>query len=192
MYARHVRRLLSTIGAAAFVALTAIPRWRITASAPTPRSRRLPHPMPACPRSSLPAPSRNWSSRTSSPVRPFATCHCVSTMAVTLRSTARPRRAAHGRTRRSDRTQRRQRRLVRNEHTDSLPCADDSASRATPQTEVEGTLTMVHADDFANGRGRYNLVVVEDNGHATPMNLAVTPSTLQLRHARRRIRLGRG
>ncbi|HTR56645.1 MAG TPA: hypothetical protein VMM27_00565, partial [Casimicrobiaceae bacterium] len=44
---------------------------------------------------------------------------------------------------------------------------------------VEGTLTIVHVDDFARGKGRYDLVVIGDDGQATPMKLAVIPESVR-------------
>ncbi|TMH62214.1 MAG: hypothetical protein E6H55_08815, partial [Betaproteobacteria bacterium] len=58
--------------------------------------------------------------------------------------------------------------------TDTHPLPDSRApsaqvKQAPATTQVEGTLTIVHADDFARGHGRYDLVVIGDDGHATPM-----------------------
>jgi hypothetical protein len=51
--------------------------------------------------------------------------------------------------------------------------------QASSTTQIEGTLAIAHSDDFVRGRGRYDLVVIEDDGHATPMNLAVIPDSVR-------------
>ena len=68
--------------------------------------------------------------------------------------------------------------------TDTHPLPDSRApsaqvKQAPTTTQVEGTLTIVHADDFARGHGRYDLVVIGDDGHATPMKVAVIPDSVR-------------
>ena len=46
--------------------------------------------------------------------------------------------------------------------------------------QVEGTLAMVHADNFDQGRSSYNYVVRGDDGSTTPLQLAVMPDSLQI------------
>jgi hypothetical protein len=46
--------------------------------------------------------------------------------------------------------------------------------------EVEGTLAMVHTDNFDQGRSSYSYIVRGDDGRATPLQLAVMPDSLQI------------
>ena len=64
--------------------------------------------------------------------------------------------------------------------TRSLPGAPRIVTKAaTAPAQVEGTLAMVHSDDFEHGRGRFDLTVIGDNGRATPMNLALIPDSVR-------------
>src|ERR1700736_3495350 len=52
------------------------------------------------------------------------------------------------------------------------------AVRGTPK-QAQGTLAMVHADNFDGGRSTYGLVVRGDDQSTTPLQLAVIPDTLK-------------
>jgi hypothetical protein len=53
------------------------------------------------------------------------------------------------------------------------------AKQAASQRQVEGTATIVHVDDFAHGKGRYDLAVIGDDGQATPLKVAVIPDSVR-------------
>ena len=53
-----------------------------------------------------------------------------------------------------------------------------SAAGATPATAT-GTLTVFHADYFAEGRGEYGLVIQGNDGRPTQLNMPVIPDTLR-------------
>ena len=53
-----------------------------------------------------------------------------------------------------------------------------AALRSTPK-QAQGTLAMVHADNFDGGRSTYSLVVRGDDETTTPLRLAVIPDTLK-------------
>src|SRR5437588_498580 len=56
-----------------------------------------------------------------------------------------------------------------------------AAFPASPQAPAaSGTLGMVHADNFDQGRSTYGLVVRDSDGRATPLVLAVIPDTLRI------------
>ena len=46
--------------------------------------------------------------------------------------------------------------------------------------QVEGTLAMVHADNFDQGRSSYSYVVRGDDGSARPLQLSAMPDSLQI------------
>ena len=46
--------------------------------------------------------------------------------------------------------------------------------------QVEGTLAMVHTDNFDQGRSSYSYVVRSDDGRATPLQLGAMPDSLQI------------
>ena len=50
---------------------------------------------------------------------------------------------------------------------------------ATGSASAQGTLSVVHADYFAQGRGEYTLVVQGADGTATPLEVAVIPDSLR-------------
>ena len=59
----------------------------------------------------------------------------------------------------------------------------DNGGVATQQrvaSQVEGTLTIVHADNFLEGRSSYAYVVHGDDGRATPLQVIVMPDSLQI------------
>src|SRR2546427_3832406 len=60
--------------------------------------------------------------------------------------------------------------------------AATAAASATAKVaaQVQGTLAIVHADNFDQGRSSYNYVVLGDDGRATPLQLAVMPDSLQI------------
>ena len=53
-------------------------------------------------------------------------------------------------------------------------------SRELAVDQAQGTLAMVHADNFDQGRSAYTLVVHGNDGRVTPLQLAVKPDTLQI------------
>jgi len=59
------------------------------------------------------------------------------------------------------------------------PAGAAPVKQAPSTTQVVGTLTIIHSDDFVRGRGRFSLVVIGDDGHATPMNVAVIPDSVR-------------
>ena len=68
--------------------------------------------------------------------------------------------------------------------TEARVVATASAQQAVMKTQatkqVQGTLALVHGDDFARGVGSYAFVVRGDDGRATPLKLAVLPETLKI------------
>ena len=54
------------------------------------------------------------------------------------------------------------------------------AALAKVAPQVEGTLAMVHADNFDQGRSSYSYVVRGDDGSTTPLQLGVMPDSLQI------------
>jgi hypothetical protein len=58
------------------------------------------------------------------------------------------------------------------------PAASAGVTKAL--TQAQGTLGMVHADNFDQGRSTYSLVVRDSDGRATPLVLAVIPDTLRI------------
>ncbi len=57
-----------------------------------------------------------------------------------------------------------------------------AGAATTPRAaaQVQGTLAMVHADNFDQGRSSYTYVVRGDDGRVTPLRLAVMPDSLQI------------
>ena len=55
----------------------------------------------------------------------------------------------------------------------------DSASTRASAVQVEGTLAIIHADDFAAGRSKYLYHVHDDAGRVTTLSIAVLPSELR-------------
>src|SRR5438270_1770997 len=58
--------------------------------------------------------------------------------------------------------------------------ATASITRALATAQAQGTLGMVHADNFDQGRSTYGLVVRDSDDRATPLVLAVIPDTLRI------------
>jgi hypothetical protein len=61
------------------------------------------------------------------------------------------------------------------------PTSGRSSSPGTPSgptLQIEGTLTIAHADDFASGSGQYSYEIHDDAGGVTPLNLSNLPSDL--------------
>ena len=55
------------------------------------------------------------------------------------------------------------------------------AARTKASGQAQGTLAIVHADNFEQGRSSYNYIVLGDDGHTTtPLQLAVMPDSLQI------------
>ena len=55
-----------------------------------------------------------------------------------------------------------------------------SVALPTTSSQVQGTLTLAHSDDFANGHGAFSYVVrPHDGGRAVPLVLDVMPDTLK-------------
>ena len=54
-----------------------------------------------------------------------------------------------------------------------------SAPPAATPVDLDGTLTIAHADDFANGSSRFNYDVHDDAGAVTPLNVASLPSDVR-------------
>jgi hypothetical protein len=65
-------------------------------------------------------------------------------------------------------------------HVVAGPGATASVTKALATAQAQGTLGLVHADNFDQGRSTYNLVVRDGDGRATPLLMAVIPDTLQL------------
>ena len=55
----------------------------------------------------------------------------------------------------------------------------DSATKPASAAQVEGTLAIIHADDFATGRSQYLYHVHDDAGGVTTLSIAVLPSELR-------------
>ncbi len=55
-----------------------------------------------------------------------------------------------------------------------------ASASAQARTSIQGTLAVVHADYFDQGRGVYSVVVRSDQGQATVLKLAVVPDTLEI------------
>ena len=55
----------------------------------------------------------------------------------------------------------------------------DVAARVANATQVEGTLTIAHADDFATGRSQYLYHVHDDAGGVTTLSVSVLPPELR-------------
>src|SRR5205823_3126155 len=56
-----------------------------------------------------------------------------------------------------------------------------STTRATSvaaAVQIQGTLIIAHADDFAGGRGRYIYELHDEAGRVTPLNIANLPADL--------------
>ena len=65
-------------------------------------------------------------------------------------------------------------------HAVAGPAATPRATRVRATAQAQGTLGMVHADNFDQGRSTYSLVVRDSDGRATPLLLAVIPDTLRI------------
>ena len=63
--------------------------------------------------------------------------------------------------------------------TDARVTGVGPTSAAGPANSAQGTLTVFHADYFAEGRGEYGLVVQGNDGRATQLNMPVVPDTLR-------------
>ena len=59
--------------------------------------------------------------------------------------------------------------------------APKAAVPTTPATTREGTLALLHADDFDAGSGSFLFELHEDNGSVRPLDLAVLPDVLRPR-----------
>ncbi|HEV8554002.1 MAG TPA: Ig-like domain repeat protein, partial [Casimicrobiaceae bacterium] len=55
----------------------------------------------------------------------------------------------------------------------------DAATRAANAAQVEGTLTIAHADDFDAGRSQFLYQVHDDAGRVTTLSVAVLPAVLR-------------
>jgi hypothetical protein len=51
----------------------------------------------------------------------------------------------------------------------------DSAGKPQPLLQVEGTVAVIHGDDFAQGKGTHQLVIHDASGHDTPVRFTGPP-----------------
>src|SRR5690349_20162668 len=61
----------------------------------------------------------------------------------------------------------------------SPPSGNARAARAAGASQVEGTLAIVHADDFESGHGRFQYHVRDDAGAVTVLNVGSLPAELR-------------
>src|SRR5436190_17780196 len=61
----------------------------------------------------------------------------------------------------------------------SPPPSLDVAAKIANMAQVQGMLTIAHADDFASGKSRFIYEVHDDTGRSTTLNVAALPSVLR-------------